>query len=230
MFRLDSQPIKREGRLVRVAVLASGRGSNFEALARAAASPGFPAKIALLVSDRPDAPALEKAKRDGIETRTIDPGTPRGEWAPFGVRALLESLASVRADVVCLAGFMRVVPVPILAAVRGRVLNIHPSLLPAFPGLRAVRQAIRAGVKVTGCTVHFVDEGIDTGPIVLQSAVGVESDDDEESLAARILVEEHRLYPEALRLLAEERLVVSGRRVTILPAPVRAGVAPGGTG
>jgi phosphoribosylglycinamide formyltransferase-1 len=213
---------------VRVAVLASGRGSNFDALARAASDPSYPARIVLLASDRADAGALELARRRGIPTRLVDPGTSKGVWAEEGVHALLEALEQARAEAVCLAGFMRVVPRAILAAHPERILNVHPSLLPAFPGLRAQRQALRAGVRISGCTVHFVDEGIDTGPIVLQSAVPVLDGDDEETLSARILVEEHRIYPEALRLLAEGRLEIVERRVLIRPARPRVGASPGG--
>ena len=213
---------------VRVAVLASGRGSNFDALCRAASDPGSPARIAVLFSDRPGAAVLEKAHAFGIPTHLIEPGTPRGPWLPEGVRSFLDALETYRVEAICLAGFLRVVPVEVLKAVRMRVLNIHPSLLPSFPGLHAPRQALRAGVKITGCTVHLVDEGVDTGPIVMQAAVKVQDDDTEETLAERILVEEHRIYPQALRLLAEGRLQVSGRTVRILPADAGA-VIPGGS-
>lgn len=213
---------------MRVAVLASGRGSNFDALCRAARDPGYPARIVVLFSDRPEASALEKARAFGVPAELISPGTSRGPWSPEGIQSFLKSLATFEVEAICLAGFMRFVPSEVLAAVSGRVLNIHPSLLPSFPGLHAQRQALRAGVKVSGCTVHLVDEGVDTGPIILQATVPVHDDDTEETLAERILVEEHRLYPQALRLLAEDRLRVSGRTVRILP--VRAGAAiPGGS-
>ena len=213
---------------MRVAVLASGRGSNFDALCRAARDPGYPARIAVLFSDRPGASALERANTFGVPTELISPGTPRGPWAPEGVRALLDALDKHEIEAICLAGFLRVVPPEVLGAVSMRVLNIHPSLLPSFPGLHAPRQALRAGVKITGCTVHLVDEGVDTGPIVMQASVPVLDDDTEEILAERILVEEHRIYPQALRLLAEDRLRTSGRSVRILPP--RAGAAiPGGS-
>ncbi len=214
---------------MRVAVLASGRGSNFDALARAASDPSYPASIVLLVSDRAQAGALERARRREIPARVVDPGTPKGAWTEEGARALLDQLRGAGTDAICLAGFMRVVPAQILEAYPARILNVHPSLLPAFPGLRAQRQAVRAGVKVSGCTVHFVDEGIDTGPIIRQSAVPVLDEDDEETLAARILVEEHRIYPEALRLLAEGRLEIDGTRVVIRPAHSRVGASPGGS-
>jgi phosphoribosylglycinamide formyltransferase-1 len=202
---------------VRVAVLASGRGSNFDALLKSTRDESNPAEIVLVVSDRPEAPVLEKARRDGIEVAVLDPGTPRGDWAPVGIEAGRRILAEHGIEAICLAGFMRIVPSDILRDFPLRILNIHPALLPAFPGLRAPRQALRAGVKVAGCTVHFVDEGVDTGPIVLQAAVPVEPDDDEESLAARILREEHRIYPEALRALAEGRLEIARRRVIVHP-------------
>jgi phosphoribosylglycinamide formyltransferase-1 len=211
-------------RAVRVAVLASGRGSNFEAILTATRAPAYPAEIVLLVSDKPDAPALARATDAGIATAIIDPGTRRGDWQAPAVARLLDILARHRTEAVCLAGFMRIVPAEILRAYPRRVLNIHPALLPSFPGLHGQRQALRHGAKVAGCTVHFVDEGVDTGPIILQAAVPVAEDDTEETLAARILVEEHRLYPEAVRLLAEGRLEVDGRRVHVLPAS-RAGAS-----
>jgi phosphoribosylglycinamide formyltransferase-1 len=209
--------------------LASGRGSNFDALCRAARDAGYPARIAVLLSDRAGAPALEKARFYGIESQVLSPGTARGPWSAEGIQGFLDALSAHRIDAICLAGFLRVVPHEILAAFPKRVLNIHPSLLPSFPGLHATRQAIRAGVKVSGCTVHLVDEGVDTGPIVLQAAVPVLDDDNEDSLAERILLEEHRIYPQALRLLAEDRLRVIDRTVRILPERTGAPAIPGGS-
>jgi phosphoribosylglycinamide formyltransferase-1 len=202
---------------VRVAVLASGRGSNFDALLASTRDPANPAKIVLLVTDRADAPVVAKAERAGISVAHIDPGTPRGPWAPEGVAALRSALVEHRIGIVCLAGFQRIVPAEIVREFPARMLNVHPALLPSFPGLRAQRQALRAGVKISGCTVHFVDEGVDTGPIVLQAAVPVEPNDTEETLAARILEQEHRIYPEALRQLAEGRVRVDGRVASIAP-------------
>jgi phosphoribosylglycinamide formyltransferase-1 len=196
---------------VRVAVLASGRGSNFDALLASTREPGSPARIVLLVTDRAGAPVVAKAERAGIPVACVDPGSVRGAWSAQGVEALRSALAEHRVEVVCLAGFQRIVPAEVVREFPARMLNVHPALLPAFPGLRAQRQALRAGVKVSGCTVHFVDEGVDTGPIVLQAAVPVRDDDDEETLAARILEEEHRIYPEALRRLAAGRVRVDGR-------------------
>jgi phosphoribosylglycinamide formyltransferase-1 len=206
---------------VRVAVFASGRGSNFDSLALATRDPGSPARIVLVVCDRPDAPVREKARAAGIEVLDLDPGTRKGPWAPEKVESLLEELQARGIDAICLAGFMRVLPAGIVRAYPGRILNIHPSLLPSFPGLRPQRQALRAGVKVSGCTVHLVDEGVDTGPILLQAAVPVLDGDDRESLAARILEQEHRIYPEALFALAQGRVKLEGR-----VARIETGVSP----
>ncbi|HMB69238.1 MAG TPA: phosphoribosylglycinamide formyltransferase [bacterium] len=207
---------------MRAAVMASGRGSNFDALQKAASGPGSPFSIAVVLCDRAQAPVLERARGLGIPAVRIDPGTRRGAWAPAGVRALEEALHEHRVDAVCLAGFMRILPAAIVQAFAGRILNVHPSLLPAFPGLRPHRQALRAGVRVSGCTVHLVDEGVDTGPILLQAAVPVLEGDTEDSLAARVLEQEHRIYPEAVRALAEGRVRIQGRRVH-LSAPTVTG-------
>lgn len=202
---------------MRAAVLASGRGSNFEALERACRAPDSPARLVLVASDHADAPVLEKARRAGIEVHVFDPGTRRGPWEPAAVDALIRTFQARRVDAVCLAGFMRILPAEMVRAFPGRILNVHPSLLPAFPGTRAHRQALAAGVKWTGCTVHLVDEGVDTGPIVMQAAVPVRDDDTEDTLAARVLEREHEIYPAALRALAEGRISVDGRRVTLRP-------------
>jgi phosphoribosylglycinamide formyltransferase-1 len=199
--------------LLAVGVLASGRGSNLQALLDACAAPGFPARVTVVISDRQHAAALERARAAGIEALWID---PRG----FGDRegfdlALVRELEARKVGLVCLAGFMRILSPACVRALAGRALNIHPSLLPAFPGLHAQRQALEHGAKVSGATVHFVAEGVDAGPIVLQAAVPVEPDDTEETLSARILAEEHRLYPAAVRLFAEGRLEIVGRRVII---------------
>jgi phosphoribosylglycinamide formyltransferase-1 len=206
---------------VRVAVLASGRGSNFDALERFSRTPGSPAHLALVVCDRPGAEVTEKARRAGIEVFDLDPGTRKGPWSEAGVRSLLEALAAARVEAICLAGFMRVLPAEIVRAYPGRILNIHPSLLPSFPGLHPQRQALRAGVKISGCTVHLVDEGVDTGPILAQAAVPVMPEDDEASLAARILEQEHRIYPEVLAALAQGRVKADGSI-----ARIETGVSP----
>jgi phosphoribosylglycinamide formyltransferase 1 len=202
---------------LRVGVLASGRGSNFRALAEAAAAGRIPASVVVLVSDRAGTPALAVAREHRIEAVVVDPKQhPSREAHEKAVIAVLEER---RVGLVCLAGYMRLLSAGFVAHFAGRLLNIHPSLLPAFPGLHPHRQALAHGVRVSGATVHFVDEGVDTGPVVLQAAVPVEPDDTEESLAARILLEEHRIYPEAVRLFAEGRLEIRGRRVDIRERP-----------
>ena len=196
---------------LRVAVLASGRGSNLQAILEAAAAPHFPAEVVLVVSDREHAAGLDRARRRDVPSIVLDPKAYRDRDAyDVAVRTLLEEH---RIELVCLAGFMRILGPEVVRAFAGRILNVHPSLLPAFPGLAAGRQALEYGVKVAGATVHFVDDGIDTGPIVLQASVPVRGDDTETSLSARILAEEHRLYPEAIRLVAIGRLRIVGRRV-----------------
>jgi phosphoribosylglycinamide formyltransferase 1 len=202
---------------LRVGVLASGRGSNFRALAEAAARGRIPAAVVVLVTDRSGAPALAVAREHRVEAVVVDPKQhPSREAHEKAVIAVLEER---RVGLVCLAGYMRLLSAGFVAHFAGRLLNVHPSLLPAFPGLHPHRQALAHGVRVSGATVHFVDEGVDTGPVVLQAAVPVEPDDTEESLAARILVEEHRIYPEAVRLFAEGRLELRGRRVDIRETP-----------
>ena len=198
-----------------IGVLASGRGSNLHAILQACARPGFPARVAVVISDRERAPALERARAAGVEALWINPK----DFADREVydRALVSELEARGVGLVCHAGWMRILSPAYVRAFAGRALNIHPSLLPAFPGLHPQRQALDHGAKVSGATVHFLDEGVDTGPIVLQAAVPVEPSDTEETLAARILVEEHRLYPEAIRLFAEGRLQIQGRRVIVLP-------------
>jgi phosphoribosylglycinamide formyltransferase-1 len=202
---------------LRIGVLASGRGSNFDAIARAAASGWIPVTVAVLITDRANIRALDVARRHRIEAVVIEPRDyPSREAHEEQVIATLEKHA---VGLVCLAGYMRILTGAFVKHFEGRLLNIHPSLLPTFPGLRAQRQALEHGVKVTGATVHFVDDGVDTGPIVVQTAVPVRSDDTEETLAERILAEEHRIYAEAIRLFAEGRLRIEGRRVRIKETP-----------
>jgi phosphoribosylglycinamide formyltransferase-1 len=189
---------------------------------RSTRAPGSPAEIVVVISDRAAAPVLAKARRASIPVELIDPGTRRGPWTAEGTADALAKLRAHRLDLVCLAGFMRILPGEIVRAFPRRILNIHPSLLPAFPGVHSQRQALRAGVKVSGCTVHFVDEGVDSGPIVLQRTVPVEPDDTEETLAARILEQEHIAYPEALRAVAEGRVIVHTLTTTVLD-PVATG-------
>ncbi|RKX71661.1 phosphoribosylglycinamide formyltransferase [candidate division WOR-3 bacterium] len=198
-------------------VLASGRGSNFEAIAKNCAEGKIDARIAILLSDNPNAKALERAKVYGIEARYVDPGPYKTKLSPEAEEEYVRILKEHGVELVCLAGFMRILKSHFLRSFPYRIMNIHPALLPAFPGLHAQKQAFDYGVKVSGCTVHFVDEGIDTGPIIIQRAVPVLEDDTAETLAARILAEEHKIYSEAIQLFAEGRLKIEGRKVRVLP-------------
>ncbi|HMH51756.1 MAG TPA: phosphoribosylglycinamide formyltransferase [Candidatus Acidoferrum sp.] len=201
------------GERLRLAVLASGRGSNLGAILEACRRDEFPARVVVVVSDRERAAALERARREGVDALVLDPKA-YGDRAAYD-EALVTTLERYRPGLVCLAGFMRLLGSAFVGAWAGRLMNVHPSLLPAFPGLHPHRQALAYGVKVSGATVHFVDDGVDTGPVILQASVPLRPDDTEDSLSARILVEEHRLYPEAIRLFAEGRLAIAGRRVHV---------------
>jgi len=195
----------------RIGVLLSGRGSNFEALADSVAAGRIPgAEIAVVVSNREGSPGIEKAKERGIAARVIpSKGLEREAYD----RQVVAVLHEHKVDLVCLAGYMRLLSPFFVASFPNRILNIHPSLLPSFPGLESQRQALEYGVKFAGCTVHFVDENLDAGPIVLQATVPVRDDDTEETLASRILAEEHRIYTEAVRIVLEGRYKIVGRRV-----------------
>ena len=195
----------------RVGVLLSGRGSNFEALADSIFSGKIPnAEIAIVISNREAAPGLERARARGIPAQCIpSKGLDRETYDKLVVAALQEA----KVDLICLAGYMRLISAYFVSAFPNLILNIHPSLLPAFPGLEAQRQALEHGAKISGCTVHFVDENLDAGPIVLQSVVPVKDDDTEATLSARILQEEHRIYSEAVRIVLEGRYKIAGRRV-----------------
>lgn len=195
----------------RLGVLLSGRGSNFEALADSVATGRIPgAEIAIVISNREGAPGIEKARERGLDARVIpSKGLEREAYDKLVVAALREK----NVDLVCLAGYMRLLSAHFVAAFPNRILNIHPSLLPAFPGLESQRQALEHGTKFSGCTVHFVDENLDAGPIVLQACVAIEDNDTPETLAERILREEHRIYTEAVRIVLEGRYRIEGRRV-----------------
>jgi phosphoribosylglycinamide formyltransferase-1 len=198
----------------RIAVVVSGRGSNFQAIIDAIRNGALPAECVALITDNPKAYALERAEKSGIPCRIIDYATfPSREVYE---RALLVTMQEVNADLYVLAGYMRILGASIVRAFPGKMINIHPALLPAFTGLHAQRQAIQYGVKMAGCTVHFVDESLDGGPIILQKCVQVLDTDDEDDLAERILVQEHIVFPEAIRLFCEDRLVIEGRKVRIL--------------
>jgi phosphoribosylglycinamide formyltransferase-1 len=196
-------------------VLASGSGSNLQAILDAAAAGKLDARLAVVVSDNPDAYALERARRAGVSTEVVEYAAAANREAHD--RRVVEVLRSQGADAVALAGYMRLVSPVLLQAFAGRVLNIHPALLPSFPGVHVHGQVIEHGVKFSGCTVHFVDDGVDTGPIILQAVVPVRDDDTPDTLAARILREEHRIFPQALEYLAQGRLRVEGRRVFLDP-------------
>jgi phosphoribosylglycinamide formyltransferase 1 len=196
----------------RLAILLSGRGSNFEAIADRIAKGLLEAEIAVVVSNRPEARGLAVARERGIHAMVLpSKGLDREAYD----RSLLEELRKYDVDLVCLAGYMRILSAGFVREFAQRILNIHPSLLPAFPGLDAQHQALEYGVKLSGCTVHFVDEYLDAGPVLLQAAVPVYDDDTEESLSARILKEEHRIYPEAIRIVLRGDYRIEGRRVVL---------------
>jgi phosphoribosylglycinamide formyltransferase-1 len=194
----------------KLGILLSGRGSNFEAIARNVQAGKIPAEIAVVISNKADAPGLARAKEMGLATRFIP---SKGKEREAFDREVVAVLREFQVDLVCLAGFMRILSPYFIREFPCRVLNIHPALLPSFPGEEAQRQALEYGVKFTGCTVHLVDEGVDTGPIVCQAVVPVRDDDTPETIAARILKEEHRIYSEAICLLLEDQVRFEGRRV-----------------
>lgn len=205
-------------RKLRLGVIASGSGSNLQAIIDHCADGSIAAEIVLVLSNVPGAGALCRAEQAGIATALIDHRTfvDRGDFD----LAVVAALQSAGVDLVVLAGFMRIISAPFIAAFPERIINIHPALLPAFPGLHVQRKALEAGARFSGCTVHFVDGGVDTGPIIIQAVVPILDEDDEASLSARILVQEHRIYPQAIQLIAEGRLRIEGRRVRIVNPPV----------
>lgn len=205
---------------MKIGVLISGRGSNMVAIATACAAADFPADVAVVVADAPAAAGLERAAAMGLATAVVAPDD-FADRSAFE-EALAMALTDRGVEAVCLAGFMRMLTSCFLDRFPGKVLNIHPSLLPAFPGLDVQQKALDHGVRLSGCTVHFVTEAMDAGPIILQAAVPVLGGDDADALAARILEQEHRIYPEAVRLLAEGRLRGVGRTVRIDAAPASA--------
>ena len=202
---------------LRVAVLASGRGSNLQAIIDAIEAGMVQAKIVVVISNKKEAPALERARRHGLFALFVDPkpyaGRPDSREAYD--RELLDVLRQHDVELVLLAGYMKIVTAALVEAFANRMMNIHPSLLPSFPGLDVQKKAIEWGCKLAGCTVHFVTEGVDEGPIILQAAVPILDDDTPDTLAARILVQEHKIFPRAIQLFAQGRLRVEGRRVFI---------------
>jgi phosphoribosylglycinamide formyltransferase-1 len=203
----------------KLGILLSGRGSNFEAIADNVEKGVLDAEIAIVISNVADARGLEMARRRNLNTSFVD---PRGKSRDVYDREVVALLNKNKVDLICLAGYMRILSSFFVQQFPCRILNIHPALLPAFKGLDAQRQALEFGVKVTGCTVHFVDEGVDSGPIILQSSVPVGEDDTEASLSQRILGEEHRLYSQAIKLVLEGRFKVEGRCVRIQAPMVNA--------
>jgi phosphoribosylglycinamide formyltransferase 1 len=194
----------------RLGILLSGRGSNFQAIADAIDSGRLDAEIAAVISNRPDAPGIEAARERGLKAQVI---ASKGQDREIYDRLLVTELRNHGVELICLAGYMRILSGFFIREFPHRILNIHPSLLPAFPGLDAQHQAIEHGVKFSGCTVHFVDEGLDSGPIISQAIVPVLDGDDADSLSARILAEEHRIYPEAIGLVLSGKFRIEGRRV-----------------
>jgi len=194
----------------KLGILLSGRGSNFEAIARNVQAGKIPAEIGVVISNKEEAVGLATARQMGLKAVCIP---SKGKEREAFERELVAALRDNEVDLVCLAGFMRVLTPYFIREFRGRILNIHPALLPSFPGVEAQKQALDYGVKWTGCTVHFVDEGVDTGPVVCQAAVPVLDEDTPETLAARILKEEHRIYTEAVCLIVEDKIRIEGRRV-----------------
>ena len=203
--------------MLKAGVLASGRGSNFQAIIDAIEKGNLKASIDLLITDNPSAFAIERAKKHNIKYLFINPKEFAAKDVFFS--KIADELKAKGVELVILAGFMRIVRKPLIDAFPGRIMNIHPALLPAFSGLHGQKQALDYGVKISGCTVHFVDEGMDTGPVIIQAAVPVLPDDTEDTLSERILSFEHRIYPEAVRLFAEGRIEIDGRKVKIKDHP-----------
>jgi len=199
--------------MLTIGVLASGRGSNFQSIIDSINSGFLKAGIKVLITDNPEAYAIERSKKHNIEAIIIKPKEFPDSDSYYS--HIAETLKKKDVDLVVLAGFMRVIGKPLIKRFHNKIMNIHPALLPSFPGLHGQRQALDYGVKMSGCTVHFVDEGVDTGPIIIQAAVPAYGDDIEESLSDRILKQEHRIFPLAIKLFSEGRIAVSGRKVII---------------
>ena len=199
--------------MINIGVLASGRGTNLQAIIESIEEGKIAGEIKIVISDHPDACALKRAQQYLIDTRYIDfkEFKNREEYD----KEIIKTLKEKKIELVVLAGYMRILSTYFIRTYKNKIMNIHPALLPSFPGLHSQKQAVEYGVKISGCTVHFVDEGIDSGPIILQKAVEVSDDDTEESLAEKILKEEHQIYPRAIQLFSEGRLFIKGRRVFI---------------
>ena len=200
-------------------ILISGRGSNMESILKAIKKKKIPINPAVVISNKPNAKGLQIAKKLGIQTEVIDGSKYKGRRQQFDkdiISILKKYKVTPTNGLVCLAGFMRIISPSFIKQYKNKILNIHPALLPAFPGLDAQKQAVEFGAKFSGCTVHFVDEGVDTGPIILQEIVKVDSKDTEKTLSKKIIVKEHEIYPKAVELFAKKKLVIKGRKVRIL--------------
>jgi phosphoribosylglycinamide formyltransferase-1 len=215
-FILTSDQMKL---LQNLGILISGRGSNMEAILKAIKKQRIPINPAIVISNKPNANGLKIAQRLGVKTLVIESKnykSTRTQYDKKIISALEQNGVTAKNGLVCLAGFMRIISPYFIRKYKNRILNIHPALLPAYPGLDAQKQAIQNGAKVSGCTVHFIDEGVDSGPIILQAVVKVKNNDTEKTLSERILKKEHVIYAEAIRLLARKKIRLSGRRVRIL--------------
>jgi phosphoribosylglycinamide formyltransferase-1 len=205
--------------MLNLAILISGRGSNMENILKSIKKNKIPVNPAIVISNNSDAKGLEIAKKLGVKTEVVESkGLKGGNWEYDSklVAVLKKYKITPQNGLICLAGFMRIMSPEFIRHYKGQILNIHPAILPSFPGLHSQRQALDYGVKYTGCTVHFVDEGVDTGPIILQSIVKVKDDDTEESLSKRILKQEHKIYPEAVKMFAKGKIKITGRKTITL--------------
>jgi phosphoribosylglycinamide formyltransferase-1 len=200
-------------------ILISGRGSNMESILKAIKKQRIPINPSIVISNKPDAKGLKIAEKLGVKTLVIDSKEYKNKRIQYDkkiIKELEKNGVTPRNGLVCLAGFMRIISPYFIKKYKNRILNIHPALLPAYPGLNAQKQAIQNGAKFSGCTIHFVDEGVDSGPIILQSVVKVRNNDNEKTLSKRILTEEHKIYPEAVKLFAKKKIRLSGKRAIIL--------------
>nr|AIF05672.1 phosphoribosylglycinamide formyltransferase (purN) [uncultured marine thaumarchaeote KM3_186_G04] len=206
--------------LLKLVILISGRGSNMQAILNTIKKQSIPIKPVVVISNKPSARGLRIAKRFGVKTEIIESKGFQGsrwEYDQKIIDALNIYGITPKNSLICLAGFMRILSPEFIKKYKNRILNVHPAILPSFPGLDAQKRAVESGVKYSGCTIHFVDEGVDTGPILVQAVVKVRKEDTEETLAKRILAKEHKAYPEAIRLVAEKKIKIIGRNVKILP-------------
>ncbi len=204
--------------MLNLVILISGRGSNMENILKAVRKNKIPIKPVLVISNKPDAKGLSIAQKLGVKTEVVESkGLKGGNWEYDSklVSVLEKHKITPQNCLICLAGFMRIMSPEFIRHYKGRIINIHPAILPAFPGLHSQRQALEYGVKYSGCTVHFVDEGVDTGPIILQSVVKINDNDTEESISKKILKEEHKIYPKAVKLFANGKIKITGRKTII---------------